>query len=109
MGKKLYYIENCGCDDFTRGLVRLSDEEFIKFKEIVENLNKNSHYGCMPVIEVYELYDTNVKEVEYDPTLSWGDEGYIDKDDLLYMDEKTYVLTIERWDIYDKFKERKVI
>lgn len=47
---KLYFIENCGCDATTRGLIRLNEQDFIKFKEFVQNLNKNSTYGCMPTI-----------------------------------------------------------
>lgn len=50
----LYYVENCGCDDTTHGLVRIPDEHFPKFKEFIENLNKNSTYGCMPKIYVYK-------------------------------------------------------
>ena len=42
----LYYIENMGCDDTTRGLARMTDEEFAVFKRVVENLNKNSTYGA---------------------------------------------------------------
>ena len=51
----LYYIENMGCDDTTHGLARMSDEEFAVFKRVIENLNKNSTYGCMPTIAVYKM------------------------------------------------------
>ena len=40
--EKLYFIRNVGCDDETVGLAILTDGEFAKFKEVVENLNKNS-------------------------------------------------------------------
>lgn len=40
--KNYYYIENIGCDDKT-------------VKSIIENLNKNSTYACMPKIEVYNI------------------------------------------------------
>ena len=53
MDKKLYLIANNGCDDTTHGLVRFTDEEFSIFKENVENLNRNSTYGCMPTISVF--------------------------------------------------------
>ena len=38
----LYYIVNMGCDDETHGLAIISDEEFPRFKQIIEDLNKNS-------------------------------------------------------------------
>ena len=80
--KKLYFIENAGCDDSTLGLVRLSDEEFVKFKQIVENLNKNSTYGCMPTIAVYRILDESIIREATD-----GD----DNSNRLYMDDKVYV------------------
>lgn len=46
----LYLIRNCGCDDTTTGLARMTDEEFEFFKTVIENLNRNSPYGCMPMI-----------------------------------------------------------
>lgn len=86
----LYYIENAGCDDSTHGLVRLSDEEFIKFKQIIVNLNKNSTYGCMPTIGVYRILDESVIREATD-----GD----DKSDGLYMDDKVYVFAKPWWSI----------
>lgn len=88
----LYFIENMGCDDSTHGLARISDEDFPKFKEIIENLNKNSRYGCMPTIEVYRINENDVREVSYNPNSEWGDPDYIDPDDVFYMDGKTYTL-----------------
>ena len=38
---KLYYVRNVGCDDTTCGLVRISEEDFTKFKSFIENLNRN--------------------------------------------------------------------
>ena len=88
---KLYFIENCGCDDTTRGLVRLDENEFAKFKEIVENLNKNSQYGCMPTIEVYETEESEFEEIDVNnlPTDCWEDD-YVDEKDILYLGDKAY-------------------
>ena len=38
MAEKLYYVKNVGCDATTYGLVRISDEDFPKFKSFIENL-----------------------------------------------------------------------
>ena len=54
MEKQLYFIENVGCDDTTRGLIELTDKEFVNFCNFVYYLNKNSVYGCMPTISVYK-------------------------------------------------------
>ena len=59
----LYYIENIGCDDKTRGLVNIPDEIIPWFKNFIENLNKNSQYGCMPTIEVYKINETFIRPV----------------------------------------------
>ena len=79
----LYYIENIGCDDTTCGLARMTDEEFAVFKRVVENLNKNSTYGCMPIISVYKINDSFVR-------LATDND---DLDYILYMDSSKYVLT----------------
>ena len=55
----LYFIDNVGCDDETRGLAIIPEEFFNTFKEIIENLNQNSQYGCMPTIKVFKI-DKNV-------------------------------------------------
>ena len=78
----LYYIENVGCDDTTHGLARMTDEEFAVFKRVVENLNKNSTYGCMPTIEVYRINDSFIEPAADDDS----------KDNILYMDDGKYVL-----------------
>ena len=83
---KLYYIENQGCDDTTHGLVRISDEDFPKFKTFIENLNKNSTYGCMPVIHVYEIDESNIHL--YDEVK----EAYGCDSDKLYLDDKIYIV-----------------
>lgn len=91
MDEQLYFIENEGCDDTTKGVARISDEDFPKFKEIIENLNKNSTYGCMPTIKVYKIDMNDLQEVEYDPKVRFCDAGYSD-DDFLFFDDKTYIL-----------------
>lgn len=91
---KLYYVENEGCDDTTHGLVYISDEDLPKFKSFIENLNKNSTYGCMPKIHLYEVDESKLGK----PTLDHSKEDY------LYIDDEIYVLGFEyRW------SERKMI
>ena len=94
----LYFIRNCGCDDETRGLARLTDEQFDFLKKIIENLNKNSTYGCMPTMYVYKIDEDMVKEAT--------DE---DDDRIMYLDDREYVLAdgVYTWD--DEFNERMVI
>ena len=89
--ENLYYIDNVGCDDETVGLVRISDEDFPKFKKFIENLNKNSKYGCMPKIYVYKI-DMNLLREKND-----DDERYA----YLYLDDKIYVLRDRSW-LYDQ-------
>ena len=79
----LYYIENNGCDDTTFGLARMTDEEFAVFKRVVENLNKNSTYGCMPTIEVYKIIDSFVRMATDNDDLDY----------IMYMDSSKYVLS----------------
>lgn len=90
---KLYYIENCGCDDTTHGLVRISDEDFPKFKTFIENLNKNSTYGCMPRIHVYEIDESDIHPLTEDDCDS----------DKLYFNDQIYAVDREwYWDNCDK-------
>ena len=79
----LYYIENIGCDDTTHGLARMTDDEFALFKNVVENLNKNSTYGCMPVINVYKIPESFIR-----PACN-NDDTY----GILYMNDEQYVLS----------------
>ena len=79
----LYYIENVGCDDTTHGLARMTDDQFATFKSIIENLNKNSTYRCMPIIEVYKIDDTFVRPA------SSNDDSY----GILYIGDEQYVLS----------------
>lgn len=57
----LYYIRNVGCDDETCGLAAISRRRFHYLKNIIQNLNKNSTYGCMPTIEMYKIDDSFIR------------------------------------------------
>lgn len=92
MDKKLYLIANSGCDATTHGLVRFTDEEFSIFKENVENLNRNSTYGCMPTISVFLIKEENINEINYNPSLMVWDEGYYDRSDILFLEDRAYIL-----------------
>lgn len=80
----LYYIENVGCDDTTCGLAIIPDEMFEVFKNIIEDLNKNSTYDCMPTINVYKITKDDLREATNDDgrscTLHLGEEKYVLKD-----------------------------
>ena len=78
----LYYIENRGCDDTTKGLAIIPDEFWYIFKTTIENLNKNSSYGCMPRIAVYKIDETMIKK------LTENEEEY----DAIYLNGSKYVL-----------------
>ena len=98
---ELYLIRNCGCDDTTTGLVRMSDEQLEFFKTTIENLNKNSTYGCMPTIEVYRVDENMIRESEDDDSA----------ENVMYLDDCRYVLEDGmRWQFFtDEFQARKVI
>ena len=78
----LYYIENVGCDDLTKGLTIIPDEFWDIFQTMIEDLNKNSTYGCMPKIAVYKIDETMIKK------LTENDEEY----DEIYLNGSKYVL-----------------
>lgn len=105
MAEKLYYIANRGCDATTYGLARISDEDFPKFKTFIENLNKNSYYGCMPTIEVYEISADELREFEYNPNKDCFDDDYVDRQNVLYLDGKTYTFAKE----YGEYDTRKSV
>ena len=86
--EELYYIRNVGCDDETRGLAIIPKEFFNTFKEIIENLNENSQYGCMPTIEVFKIDKSVLREVEE------HDKPY----NILHLGEKKYVLKEQIYD-----------
>lgn len=78
----LYYIENEGCDDTTRGLVELTDREADVVVELFKNLNKNSTYGCMPEIHMYGIPEKLVSRPD----------GNEEREELLYTNTGEYVL-----------------
>lgn len=86
--EELYYIRNVGCDDETRGLAIIPKEFFNTFKEIIENLNENSQYGCMPTIDVFKIDKNILREATDD------DKPY----NILHLGEKKYVLKKEIYD-----------
>ena len=71
----LYYIVNMGCDDETR------------FKQIIEDLNKNSQYGCMPTISIYKIDGSLIRPAND------TDSAY----DILYLNNAKYVLAKCIW------------
>ena len=78
----LYYIENRGCDDTTRGLAIIPDKFWDIFEATIENLNENSSYCCMPRIAVYKIDETMIREaIEED----------IDYE-VMYLNDSKYVL-----------------
>lgn len=95
MNDNLYFIENQGCDATTYGLVVINDDEFPRFKAFIENLNKNSYYGCMPVISVYKISMDDLKEFNYNPNTECWDDDYVDKDNIFYLGDKTYTFAKE--------------
>lgn len=101
MSNNLYFIANQGCDATTYGLARISDDEFPRFKIIIENLNKNSYYGCMPVISVYKININDLKEIQYNPKADIFDEDYVDPDEVFYLDDKTYTFSEKYFSYYE--------
>lgn len=82
----LYFIINVGCDDETCGLARISDEDFPKIKTIIENLNKNSHYECMPTIRLYRITNPELLEEVTDEESDYRSGRF------LYLDGARYIL-----------------
>lgn len=101
MSDNLYFLANQGCDATTYGLARISDDEFPRFKTIIENLNKNSYYGCMPVISVYRINMNDLKEIQYNPKADIFDEDYVDPDEVFYLDDKTYTFSEKYFSYYE--------
>lgn len=83
----LYYIVNMGYDDETHGLAIISDEEFPRFKQIIEDLNKNSQYGRMPTISIYKIDGGLIRPAND------TDSAY----DILYLNNAKYVLAKYIW------------
>ena len=104
MKNNLYFIANQGCDDTTHGLAYIDDDDFPKFKKLIENLNANSYYRCMPIISVYKISMDQLREVEYDSTLDCWDDGYVDRKYLFYLDDKTYTFAEEYFSYYSELE-----
>ena len=100
MNDNLYFIANSGCDATTYGLARISDEEFPNFKQINENLNKNSYYGCMPLISVYNISMDYLKEIKYNPKAEPWDADHVNPDNVFYLDGKTYTFVDQYFSYY---------
>lgn len=60
----------------------MTDEEFTVFKRVVENLNKNSTYVCMPTIAVYKISDSFIRQVTDNDS----------SENILYMTDGKYAL-----------------
>ncbi len=91
---KLYFINNCGCHDTTSGIARISDEDFPKFKTIIENLNKNSIYACMPRIRIYKIPDDAIVKIDNPDDYDYYYDYYYDYE-YLYLDNEIYALKRE--------------
>ena len=89
--KDLYYIVNTGCDDETCGLAIIPKEFFNIFKEIIENLNENSNYSCMPTIGIYKIDENMIREARDD------DKDY----NILHLGTKKYVLKKKLYDSHN--------
>lgn len=85
--EQLYFVKNCGCDDTTHGLAIIQDDDFPKFEEFIQNLNKNSTYGCMPIIEVYKVDASRLREATEE------DDDYKH----LYLNGKAYTSKSSFW------------
>lgn len=102
MNDNLYFIVNSGCDAETYGLMHITDDEFPKFKNMVENLNKNSYYGCMPVISVYKISMDALKETNYNPDAEPWDDDFITRENVLYLDDKIYTFVDQYFNYYSQ-------
>ena len=97
MKDNLYFIANEGCDATTYGIAVISDEDFPKFRAIIENLNENSTYGCMPTISVYKSSLDKFRAFTPNPNAEWGDDDYVEDYDTFYLNGKTYTFA-EKYD-----------
>ena len=97
MTENLYLVVNRSRVDVTRGLVRISDDDFPRFKTFIENLNKNSHCSDQPVILVYKITMDVLKEIKYDPSALPWERGYVDIEEVFYLDDKEYTFKDENF------------
>lgn len=89
--KKLYYIINTGCDDETIGLAEFNEKELKTFLTTIKNLNRNSTYGCMPTIHVYEISWDHIVE---------NNDGVGDPWNRMYLNDKVYMWEDGKWFSY---------
>lgn len=54
METKKYEITVDGCDDYTKIIKELTEEEHELLKEVSSEITNASEYGCMPRMEVIE-------------------------------------------------------
>lgn len=104
MEQSLYFIENQGCDATTYGVTSISEEDFPKFKSFIENLNKNSYYGCMPVISVYKISMSNLKEISYNSDAECWDDDDCDRTYVFYFDNKAYTFVDPNFSYYKELE-----
>ena len=96
MFKKLYGIINQGCDDVTRGITELNKSELKKFCEIIDNLNMNSTYGCMPTIHLYEVDWDDFREVTPKELVAeCDDDSYVREEERFWCKNKCYTFKNE--------------
>lgn len=110
MEKQLYLIENQGCDAATYSIQEFTHEELKFFGQLILDLNKNSYYGCMPKIHIYETdwnYFKKISEKELKNTEVWDDE-YIDPEYRFWYKNQCYTF-LEKYFLYSgEFKEVKL-
>lgn len=97
----LVLIRNYGCDDTTTGLAQFNtEEELEKFIKIINDLNENSTYGCMPSIGLYEINQEDIVKLSLAET-------EVEEKDILYLDGEKYILAYkDEWDdIYNYEKD----
>lgn len=88
--KKLYLVVNLGCDAETSGILELNDDERKKFFQFFKNLNRNSTYGCMPKIRLYEISWDDLVEVPQPLIDDIYSKQFVENRDRLYYGDKIY-------------------
>lgn len=58
----LYMIKNNGCDDTTTSVMKLTKSEYRTLSRFIRKNNKNSTYGCQPVIEIFKFRKKKTKK-----------------------------------------------
>lgn len=105
--KNLYFIQNVGCDDTTSGLVELDDTQKGWFFGVLGDLNKNSYYGCMPKVRVYQADWKDFVELPRPEIKRYPD---ICTSDFLHLGGKTFTYAPGKtqWDLSSDDKEIKL-